>query len=153
MASRPILEKQLAKLVRGAPDPPSAFACQTIGAVLVATAEKLTHTHYFLVTDRASQWQLVTLNNVQAPEQYKTVIYAFADSTTANIERLQSGAQELLCQRLPVIEILWRALPLNKVDSLIFFEEKFQNDRGKEINIPQLYRKCQQYLGQNSTIV
>lgn len=152
MDSRQTLNKQLEKLVRSAPDDPTALATQIMGTVLLATAATLCHDHYFLVTDRSSRWQLVTLSNVQAPEKYKTVVYAFADPTTANIERLRSGEKGLLCQQVPVIEILWRSLTL-EADSLIFFEKKLQNEQGKEINIRQLYRKCQTYLTQNTTIV
>jgi hypothetical protein len=106
---------------------------------------KLEHSQYFIVTDSQERWQTVTLENRHAPEQEKTVIYAFGDRTLANIERLQhEDSDRLLCQSYPVMELLLQFLGLRKVDSLVFFEHITAPNHGKEIKRLDLENAIQQ---------
>ncbi|MFN3926562.1 MAG: hypothetical protein ACK4QL_04385 [Pseudanabaenaceae cyanobacterium] len=150
MQKQQLLKQQVQALVDGAGDPQTRWAVQVTGQVLLGFAQKLAHTHYWLVTHKAGYWQSVHLSNIHAPEQEKTVIYAFADLTSANIERLQSAQpQELICCELPVLEILFRCLALREIDSIVFFDRPFHTDKGTEVARSLLSELCQKQLAKH----
>jgi len=145
MHKQQILQTQGQKILRAVPADIQFTDIQIALSALYQTALKLGHTQYFLVTDHQGNWQTVTLENRHAPEQEKTVIYAFGDRTLANIERLQSAESDrLLCQSYPVMEILFQCLGLKKIDSLVFFEHLTTPNQGKEIKRLELETAIQQ---------
>lgn len=150
MTKEEVLAQQLQTLSGSADDPHTQWAVQVMGRVLLSVAQQLGHTHYWLVGSKEGYWQTVHLQNVHAPEQTKTVIYAFADVTSANLERLQSDRPEhLLCLETPILDILFRALALQQVESIIFFDQPFHTHRGTEIKRSSLERMCQAQLAKH----
>jgi hypothetical protein len=147
MSKSPSLEQQVQQLVAGASDPQTHWAVQITGAVLQSIAEQLAHLHYWIVTSKEGYWQSVHLSNLHAPEQEKTVVYAFADLTSANIDRLQAGqADQLVCTEVAVIEILFRLLGLREIESVVFFDQSLIVDKGKEIKRSHLEKLCREQL-------
>jgi hypothetical protein len=145
MHNKQALQAQGKKLLRTVPAGFRQKDVQIVVSALYHLALKLEHSQYFVVTDSQGRWQTVTLENRHAPEQEKTVIYAFGDRTLANIERLQNeDSDRLLCQSYPVMAILLQFLGLRKVDSLVFFEQLTAPHQGKEIKRLDLENAIQQ---------
>ncbi len=145
MHKQQILQLQGQKILRTALPHVKPEEMHILVSALYRIAWKLEHSHYFVVTDSQGHWQTVTLENRHAPEQEKTVVYAFGDRTLANIERLQNEhSDRLLCQSYPVMEILLQFLGLRKVDSLVFFEHLTAPNQGKEIKRLDLANAIQQ---------
>ncbi len=145
MHKKQALQAQGKKLLRTVPVGWRQQDMQIVLSALYQIALKLEHSQYFVVTDSQERWQTVTLENRHAPEQEKTVIYAFGDRTLANIERLQNeDSDHLLCKSYPVMEILLQFLGLPKIDSLIFFEHLTAPNQGKEIKRLDLENAMQQ---------
>ncbi len=139
MDKQQILQLQGQKILRTAPPHGKPEEMYILVSALYRIAWKLEHSQYFVVTDSQGRWQTVTLENRHAPEQEKTVVYAFGDRTLANIERLQNEhSDRLLCQSYPVMDILLQFLGLRKVDSLVFFEKLTEPNRGREIKRQEL---------------
>jgi hypothetical protein len=145
MLKKQALQAQGKKLLRTVPASFPQKDMQIVVSALYHIALKLEHSQYFIVSDAQGRWQTITLEHRHAPEQEKTVIYAFGDRTLANIERLQhEDSDRLLCQSYPVMELLLQFLGLRKVDSLVFFEHITAPNHGKEIKRLDLENAIQQ---------
>jgi hypothetical protein len=142
-AKERILQRQADALIQNAPDDGvTPGAVQLVAGVLGVIAQRLTHTQYFLLQNRETQWLTYTLGNREHPEIEKVVIYAYSGGTAANLERLKLGAKELVVVEYPVLEILFRLLSLQEVDAVIFFERATETQSGIEIARTDLEQLC-----------
>jgi hypothetical protein len=141
-----LLDQQISELLHAAPqDPATASAVHLVATVLKTIAQQLNHAYFFLVTDSASNWLLTTLSNRHAPDIEKNVIYAYADYTAANVDRLEMNSPDLDCQEYGVLEILLRVLNMREVDSVIFFEG-MNSQSGIEVERRDLEKLCEKQI-------
>ncbi|NJK35382.1 MAG: hypothetical protein HC919_10770 [Oscillatoriales cyanobacterium SM2_2_1] len=146
-AKERILQRQAEALVQNAPDDGvTSGAVQLVAGVLRVIAQRLTHTQYFLLQNRETQWLTHTLGNRQNPEIEKTIVYAYSGGTAANLERLKLNSGELVVVEYPVLEILFRLLSLREVDGVVFFEQATEVKSGVEVNRLDVEQLCAQQV-------
>ncbi|WP_198013417.1 hypothetical protein [Thalassoporum mexicanum] len=141
------LDDQIAELINDAPqDGGMPQAVSMLSSVLKAIAAKLEHLHYFIIQTQAGDWLLTTLSHRDLPEVSKRVIYAYGDRTVANVERLKLDDPKLICVEIGVIDLLFRLIGLQAVDSLIVFDSVAGTTNGTEIVRAELQQMCEKHL-------
>ncbi|PZU96165.1 MAG: hypothetical protein DCE90_10505 [Pseudanabaena sp.] len=141
-----ILDHQVSLLVQSTPDQETASAVSLIASVLKAIAQKLKHTEYFVIQDIEGGWLLTPLSNHENPELEKVTIYAYCDSTPANIDRLKLNDENLECAQYNVIEMLFRLIGMKQVDSIVFFDRLTDTQRGIEIGRTDIEELCEKQI-------
>ncbi len=99
---------------------------QLVENVAIALAQwinaNLRHSHYYLIQDVSGAWVKSTLIHRTQSVGEKTAIFIFSDSedVAKEIDSLQDI--QVFCEKIPVIELLFRFWTLNISDSLIVNE-------------------------------
>ncbi len=138
------LDQQVDRLLRGAAaEGESPNLVGLIAPVLKAIAQKLARDRYFVLQDIDGCWATVVLSNLNAPDIEKTVVYAYATETAAQIARLKLGTegQDLRCVAYDVVEILFRFVGMKQTDSLIVFDQT-NHQTGMDIRRLDLEKLC-----------
>ena len=121
-------------LVDRAPqDGRTPIALKAIGPALVAIAQQLGHLEYYVLQSRDGNWLLTTLQNNDDPELEKSVVYGFDSIDAARASIKPPTKPDLVVVALPVLQILFQLLALEKVDSAIFFDADRQAGQGTEV--------------------
>lgn len=135
------LEQQVQMLIDQAPaDRQTLVAVQRIAPVLQKLAQRLQYLQYYLLQSTDQRWQTVTLQHQRQPQLEKTVLYAFAHESDA---RRSATAAGLLVEPVPIIQLLFQALTLQPVDSLIFLEVPGNSEQGIEIQRREIQQLVQ----------
>jgi len=128
------LPAQIQMLVDRAPqDGKTPIALKAIAPALVAIAQQLEHLEYYVLQSRDGNWLLTTLQNNDDPELEKSVVYGFASIDAARACLKPPIDPDLVVVALPVLQILFQLLALDRVDSAIFFDDSGQRGRGTEV--------------------
>lgn len=141
------LNEQVQILCQEAPNygVPRQVMEKAIAPVLIELAQSLQQSSYFVLQTRDRAWQTTTLSHRNHPTQRKTVIYAFArrehtrhfpDIATANLD----------LSEIPVIDLLFQLFALEQVDSLIFLDNRGNQEKSKEIQRQALQQRVEQNL-------
>ena len=99
---------------------------QLVENVTIALAQwvnaNLSHSHYYLIQDVSGAWIKSTLTHRTQSVGEKTAIFIFSDSEdiAKEIDNLQDI--QAFCEKIPVIELLFRFWTLNLSDSLVVNE-------------------------------
>jgi hypothetical protein len=141
------LDRQIDELVQGAPqDGVTPGITKVISSVLKAIAMQLHHSSYYILQSQDGSWLLTTLSNRTSPDVEKNAIYAYCNSTAANLERLKQGDRHLVCLEIGIIELLFRLVGLKEIDSLILFDKSTDTQRGMEISRVELQGLCDKQM-------
>jgi hypothetical protein len=99
---------------------------QLVENVAIALAQwvngNLSHSHYYLIQDVSGAWIKSTLIHRTQSIGEKPAIFIFSDSedVAKEIDNLQDI--QVFCEKIPVIELLFRFWTLNLSDSLVVNE-------------------------------
>lgn len=99
---------------------------QLVENVAIALAQwvnaNLSHSHYYLIQDASGAWIKSTLTHRTQSVGEKTAIFIFSDSE--DVAKEIDGLQDIqaFCEKIPVIELLFRFWTLNLSDLLIVNE-------------------------------
>ena len=142
------LEQQLQLIIDDAANygVPSSVVEGAIAPVLKAFAEQLQHLEYYILQNLAEDWVLTTIANPQT-QQSKKVIYAFISVQDA--ATFQGTANpDLIAMPICVVQLLFRLISLQEVDSIIFLENSPNLNDGVEIERDRLSQLIRQQIEQ-----
>ncbi|GAA6622269.1 hypothetical protein NUACC26_080910 [Scytonema sp. NUACC26] len=144
------LQAQIQLLIDNAPkDGVTPQLVTAIAPVLIAIAQKLRRSQYYILQNLDGSWVLTTLSNRANPQLEKRVIYAFP--TLQDVPRKSNAGldPQLVATPVPVTHILFQLVAMEPVDSIVFFETSGINSDGVEIRRADLENLIQQKLQQN----
>ena len=139
------LEQQLQQIVDDAANHgvPPAVITKAIAPVLRFYAEKLQNQNYYILQNLESEWVLTTIFNSQLQQQ-KKVIYAFVSVRDAAARGKIDPS--FIAVPISVVQLLFRLVSLQQVDSIIFLEDS--TDSSVEVERAALSQQIQQQIEQ-----
>jgi hypothetical protein len=142
------LEKQLQIIIDDAENygVPKAVVEKAIAPVLKSFAKQLHHLEYYVLQNLGSDWVLTTIMNPQL-QQEKKVIYGFISVQDATTFQGVANA-DLIAMPISVVQLLFRLVSLQEVDSIIFLENSQNLNAGVEIERDRLSQLIQQQIEQ-----
>lgn len=143
------IDQQLQDLIDGAP--PEADlkqAIKTVSPVIVAIAQQLKHSEYYILQSVNQQWLQATVAHKDQPTQPKRVIYAYPSLAAAAADKLAKSSPGLMALPVPVARLLFQLPAIEPVDSLIFLESNTR-DQAIEVRRSDLKILFQSQLTQN----
>lgn len=141
------LEQQIKTLIDEAPkDGVTGPAVEAIAPVLITTARRLKHPHYYVLQTLNQSWVLTALSSRQQPDQRKTVIYGYPTLKDAAAGPQSTKDPQIMAIPIPVTHILFQMLAMKKLDSVIFFETPGKLTQGTEIRRQDLQALMQSQL-------
>jgi hypothetical protein len=146
------LEQQLQIIIDDAENygVPGIAVEKAIAPVLKSFAEQLHHLEYYVWQNLGSDWVLTTIMNPQL-QQEKKVIYGFISVEDAATFQGVANA-DLIAMPISVVQLLFRLVSLQEVDSIIFLENSQNLNSGVEIERDRLTQLIQQQIEQLSKI-
>jgi predicted lactoylglutathione lyase len=143
------LETQIQLLINNAPqDGQTPQIVAAIAPTLLALAQKLQHTRYYILQNSQGNWVLTTLSNRSNPEIEKRVIYAFPTLQDVSLSSSAGLDPQILAKAMPVIQILFQLVALEPVDSIVFRETPGSNNHTVEVQRQEFQTLIQQQLQQ-----
>jgi hypothetical protein len=144
------LEKQLQIIIDDAENygVPRAVVEKAIAPVLKSFTEQLHHLEYYILQNLGSDWVLTTIMNPQL-QQEKKVIYGFISVEDAATFQGVANA-DLIAMPISVVQLLFRFISLEEVDSIIFLENSQNLKSGIEIERDRLTQLIHQQIEQLS---
>jgi hypothetical protein len=143
------LKAQIQLLINNAPDDgltPNLVAA--IAPTLVAIAQKLRHSQYYILQDAEGSWVLTTLSNRANPGIEKRVIYAFPTIQDVTLISPAGLDPQISPNITPVTHILFQLAALEPVDSIVFLETPGQTTHTFELLRTDFQKLIQQRLQQ-----
>lgn len=128
------LDQQVQALLQDAPnDPEMRQITQIFIPMLKSLAGQRRHLQYFVAQTESGEWLRLSLINRTQSKQEKTVVYAFSTMEDAN--SLLDAEQDPPCQAVSIglIDLLFKFFALNLGESLIFFEQPGDCQKGVEV--------------------
>jgi hypothetical protein len=146
------LEKQLQIIIDDAENygVPRAVAEKAIAPALKSFAQQLHHFEYYILQNLGSDWVLTTIMNPQL-QQEKKVIYGFISVEDAATFQGVTNV-DLIAMPISVVQLLFRFISLEEVDSIIFLENSQNLKSGIEIERDRLTQLIHQQIEQLSKI-
>lgn len=145
------LDQQLQLLIENAPqDGQTPQIVRAIAPALKILGSQLEHTQYYILQTPDGRWVVTTLSNRAQPNMEKQVIYAFASESDA-----QSGSwmaaqgTQAIAQPVLVTHILFQAIAIDRVDSLVFFDRPGDIANGIEVSRSKIQSCIQAELRNN----
>lgn len=141
------LETQIQLLINNAPnDGLTPHLITAIAPVLVAIAQKLRHSQYYLLQDVEGSWVLTTLSKRTNPGIEKRVVYAFP--TIQDVSLIQDAGldPQVAPKIVPVTHILFQLVALEPVDSIVFLETPGKTTHSYEVKRSQFQKLIQKQL-------
>jgi len=143
------LDQQVEVLIQQAPgDDVTATLVSLVGPLLKQVANQLKHLEYYVLQTRDRGWVVTTLGNRTQPEQEKAVVYAFPTLQDAQAFAETHRDAEVDPVALPVVEILFQLIAMEKVDSLLFFEVAGDRNQAAEVRRVDLQAQMQLLMRQ-----
>jgi len=143
------LDQQVEVLIQQAPgDDVTATLVSLVGPLLMQVANQLKHLEYYVLQTRDRGWVVTTLGNRTQPEQEKAVVYAFPTIQDAQAFAETHRDAEVAPVALPVVEILFQLIAMEKVDSLLFFEVAGDRNQAAEVRRVDLQAQMQLLMRQ-----
>ncbi len=117
------LDQQIQALVQLAPpDGVSPELVAAFGPSLKHVAGQLRFLEYYILQSVDGRWVVATMQNEYDPTESKNIIYAYPTLKDVTTGPNFSRDPDLMALPLPVTHILFQAIALDPVDSLVFFE-------------------------------
>lgn len=143
------LDQQIEVLIQQAPgDDVTATLIALVGPLLKQVASQLKHLEYFVLQTRDRGWVVTTLGNRTQPDQEKAVVYAFPNIQDAQAFSETHKDAEITAIALPVVEILFQLIALEKVESILFFELAGDRRQAAEVRRSDLQAQMQLLMRQ-----
>ena len=143
------LDQQLQILIENAPNygVPALVIEEAIAPILKIFAEKLQFLEYYILHNQREDWVMFDIRNDPQQDKPKTVIYAFTSHQDA-IRFIQKPDDKIVATPLPITHILFRLFSVKKIDSIIFFNEVDNLNRGIELRREELQKLIRKQLEQ-----
>ncbi|QOV22193.1 hypothetical protein [Anabaenopsis elenkinii] len=144
------LKTQVQLLINNAPrDGITPHLVSAIAPALIAIAQKLRHSQYYILQNAEERWVLTTLSNRADPGLEKRVIYAFPTIQDVSLISPAGLDPQMLAKIFPVTHILFQMLALEPVDSIVFLETPGKTTHTVEIQRSQLQNILQERVQQH----
>ncbi|MBD2252172.1 hypothetical protein [Nostoc parmelioides] len=141
------LEAQIQLLINNAPnDGVTPHLVAAIAPLLVAIAQKLRHTQYYILQDSEGSWVLTTLSNRANPGIEKRVVYAFPTIQDVSLISPAGLDPHISGMITPVTHILFQLVALEPVDSIVFLETPGKTTHTFELRRRDFQKRIQQQL-------
>ncbi|MBD2343993.1 hypothetical protein [Anabaena subtropica] len=141
------LEAQIQLLINNAPnDGVTPHLVSTIAPLLVAIAQKLRHTQYYILQDSEGSWVLTTLSNRANPGIEKRVIYALPTIQDVSLISPAGLDPQISAKITPVTHILFQLVALEPVDSIVFLETPGKTTHTFELRRADFQKRIQRQL-------
>lgn len=146
------LEKQLQIIIDDAENygVPKEVMEKAIAPVLKSFAKQLHHLEYYVLQTLGGDWILTTIMNPQL-QQEKKVIYGFISVKDAATSQGIANT-DLIAMPISVVQLLFRLVSLQQVDSIFFLENSQNLNSGVEIERDRLLQLTQYQIEQLSKI-
>ncbi len=144
------IDQQLEQLIQQAPTEggmPKVMEL-AIAPILRAIAQKLQHENYYILQNTEEKWQVTTLRHRQDHNRQKRVIYGFPSLEEARTFAQHNDDPELMALSIPVTHILFELLAFEQVDSVIFFDQSGNYEKGVDIPRDKLQESIREKLKQ-----
>lgn len=126
-------------------DVPPVVLERAIAPVLKLFAEQLQQLEYFILQNLAEELVLTTIANPQSRSgKVKRVIYAFV--SVGDAAKFRDKNSDLVAMPVPLVQLLFRLIALERVDSLIFLEDSTNLNLGVEIERDRLSQLIQERI-------
>jgi hypothetical protein len=141
------LTEQLEALFNNAPDDPEIRQITEIFVpVLRRISSKLRYLEYHVLQTADHDWVSFTLNYRTQSHVEKTVIYAFSSPKNVSLSISAQDLEGLSVISIGIIDLLFQFFTLNLGDSLIFFEDATNPERGIEISRQEFQQLLREYV-------
>ena len=128
------LDQQIQALIENAPqDGQTPKIVAAIAPALKALAMQLRHSEYYILQTLDRRWLVTTLSNRAQPSMEKQVIYGFPTLKDATNAAYAPRDERAIALPVPTIHILFQLTAIDKVDSLVFFENPNELVSGTEV--------------------
>lgn len=140
------LDQQIQALIEGAPqDGETPQLIESIAPILKTLAQRLRHSHYYVMQTLDNDWMMFTLNHRTQSEIEKNVIYAFPTLKDISIGPFSRSDPSLIALPVPVTHILFQMLAMSNIYSTIFFETPGNVTVGTEVQRAELEQLIHQF--------
>lgn len=141
------LEAQIQLLINNAPDDGvTRHLVAAIAPLLVAIAQKLRHSQYYILQDCEGSWVLTTLSHRASPGVEKRVVYAFPNIQDISLI-LDAGLDPQIRPVItPVTHILFQLVALEPVDSIVFLETPGKTTHTYEVRRDDFQKRMHKQL-------
>jgi hypothetical protein len=143
------LEAQIQLLINHAPDDgvtPNLVAA--IAPTLVAIAQKLRYSQYYILQNLEGSWVVTTLSNRANRGIEKRVVYAFPTIQDVTLISPAGLDPQLVAKIVPATHILFQLVALEPVDSIVFLETPGTTTHSYEIQRSDFQKLIQTQLQQ-----
>jgi hypothetical protein len=141
------LEAQIQLLINDAPkDGVTPHLVSAVAPLLVAIAQKLRHSHYYIPQDSEGRWVLTTLSHRSHPGIEKRVVYAFPTIQDVSLISYAGLDPQMSAKITPVTHILFQLVALEPVDSILFLETPGKTTHTHEVRRADFLKRLQQEL-------
>lgn len=144
------LDAQIQLLIDNAP--PDGVTPRVVGAIapiLIAIAQQLRHSQYYILQNLDRGWVLTTLSNRANPDLEKRVVYAYPSLQDVPVSSAAGLDPQVIAAPIPSTHILFQLVALEPVDSIVFFETPSDLTNGVEVRRQDLQNLIQSQLQQN----
>jgi hypothetical protein len=141
------LQAQIQLLINNAPnDGVTPHLVSAITPTLIAIAQKLRHSQYYILQNLEEDWVLTTLSNRTNPGLEKRVVYAFPTIQDVSLISPAGLDPQMLAKIVPVTHILFQLVALEPVDSIVFLETPGKTTHTFEMRRTDLQKLMQQEM-------
>lgn len=141
------LNAQIQLLIKDAPqDGITPRLVTAIAPVLLAIAQTLRHSQYYILQSPDGEWVMTTIGDRQYSQVEKQVIYAFPNLQDAFADSGSGFDPQYQAVPILVTHLLFQLLALEPVDSIVFFETSGINPNAVEVKRTDMQNFIQQQL-------
>lgn len=141
------LDQQVQDLIQNAPqDGTTPQLVAEVGPILQQVAGQLKHLQYYIVQTLEQDWAITTLGHPSQSDREKQVIYAFSALKDIASSPYPVKDPGLIALPIPVLDLLFRILTIDAIDSVIFFDTPGNPFAGIEIERAYLLERIQAHF-------
>ncbi|MGF1494718.1 MAG: hypothetical protein ACFBSC_20180 [Microcoleaceae cyanobacterium] len=141
------LDQQIQLLIENAPqDGTTPEVVKAIAPALKALAEQLQNSQYYILQTNDEQWVSTVLRSLEQPEVEKQVLYAYPTARDAAQQSQTASGMTTVAVPLPITHILFQALAIQPLDSIVFLEVPGSVESGVEVKREEIQGLVQAYL-------
>jgi CRISPR/Cas system CMR subunit Cmr4 (Cas7 group RAMP superfamily) len=138
------LDQQIQALIDNAPqDGTMPTLMVTIAPAFKQLASRLRHLQYFIAQTIDEDWAVTTLEHQTQANLQKTVVYAYATLKDVQASPYPMQDPQMMAFPVPAVDILFKMLTNEAIDSTIFFEQPGNLATGTEIQRQELTDQVQ----------
>ncbi|WP_066381555.1 MULTISPECIES: hypothetical protein [unclassified Anabaena] len=143
------LEAQIQLLINNAPkDGVTPNLIAAIAPTLVAIAQRLRYSQYYILQNSEGSWVLTTLSHRANPGIEKRIVYAFPTIQDVTLISPAGLDPHITPKIVPVTHILFQLVALEPVDSIVFLETPGTTTHSYEVQRSEFQKLIQKQLQQ-----